>query len=350
MESTTPAATTPATTDSPGTLKCVPRGEVWRADADGSPCGDRIGWLTRHGYTLGEAMAQVAHEYPEECGACGTEPVPEPTPAPTFAPATGDKTRLLTFNVWWKNKRYEAIADLIAEVNADIVDLQESVPFGGDDKLIEIIKALNAKGLPFKAAYEHDASAYWCGLTIYRSDKFHDPEWTRNVAKWQNSDVSKERGICGAMLERKSDSKKLCVWGGHPGWSGDQRAWWAKDLVQAGRDAMKECADQYQAPSVFMCDCNSPKHWQISNELKKQLDKTFETAAHSGYDHIYTEAGVLQSSDPVALRDDACCKGQQDRACWRNAPACSEWAYSDHPPVFVDIQFAEPDGRPRRGR
>eukprot|EP00929_Paragymnodinium_shiwhaense_P014159 TRINITY_DN122038_c0_g1_i1.p1 TRINITY_DN122038_c0_g1~~TRINITY_DN122038_c0_g1_i1.p1 ORF type:complete len:684 (+),score=149.35 TRINITY_DN122038_c0_g1_i1:88-2139(+) len=394
--------------------------DVWDRKAGQFTCGDRIAWLQTQGWTLGAARTFVSEQHEHECGDCkrtceevwdaasgdftcgqrieflmnyAEEPMserdakdfvatmheecapcrPPPTPAPTPAPTAppppppppspGSPARLLTFNVWWKNRRYEAIADLINEVHADVVNLQEAVPFGGEDKVQGILDALNNKGRGnWSAANPWNEDAYWCGLTIFRSDYWKEPEWTAAIPVWQNSHVSKERGICGSMLERRVDSTKVCVWGGHPGWTADSSPHWAMDLIARASEKMKECAETHNAPSVFMCDCNSADAGAIRGQLQASTEADWDVAAHYGYDQIFVtstppsanfsmrEAAPAEAFGKVthynhqAVHEGACCAGQQDRACWRNAPMCSEWAYSDHPPVHVDIRLPLPAG------
>eukprot|EP00929_Paragymnodinium_shiwhaense_P083147 TRINITY_DN44189_c0_g1_i1.p1 TRINITY_DN44189_c0_g1~~TRINITY_DN44189_c0_g1_i1.p1 ORF type:complete len:1427 (+),score=242.53 TRINITY_DN44189_c0_g1_i1:73-4353(+) len=342
--------------------------EVRNVSSGDFTCGERIDFLVSYKespMTEREAMEFVATKH-EECAACRPPPTPAPTPAPTPPPppppppVLGSPVRLLTFNVWWKNRRYDAIADLISEVGPDIVSLQEAVPFGGEDKVEMIVEALNRKGPgTWAAANNFDFDAFWCGLTIYRSDYWKAPNWTVAIPVWQNSAVSKERGICGALLERKVDDTKMCVWGGHPGWTGDSSPHWAMDLVSRAGEKMRECAETYSAASVFMCDCNSWHAESIKGALESSTDAEWEIASQSGYDHIYVTAnppswngtvfnayseafGQVQHFNAEAVHEGACCVGQQDRACWRNAPMCSEWAYSDHPPVHVDVKIKLP--------
>jgi len=346
--------------------------EVWNNPAGDYTCRERIEFLmyeAEQHLSEREAKDYVASGYPDECGACRPPPTPAPTPAPTPKPSPppppspGSPARLLTFNVWWKNRQYDAIADLIIDTSADIVNLQEAVPFGGEDKVTGILTALNQKGKGTWAAatpWNHDA--YWCGLTIYRSDYWKEPLWNVTIPVWQNSHVSKERGICGSLLERRVDDTRVCVWGGHPGWTGDSSPHWAMELIDQAKQQMKECAETFNAPSVFMCDCNSGNADAIKGQLEASTEANWDVAAHYGYDQIFvtsagTSRGDLSEKDVPAeafgkvshfnneaVHEGACCAGQQDRPCWRNAPMCSEWAYSDHPPVHVDIRLPLPNG------
>merc|ERR1712039_308771 len=118
------------------------------------------------------------------------------------------------------------------------------------------------------------ASHWWCGLQIYRSDKF-DLEWHREVGHTQHHSDGRAdaRGICGALLKRKSDNVKACVWGTHPVPRGT--AQWANEMISVGSSAIRECSNM-GAPTVFMCDCNDwlenqgGKGYSVLNHLKSR--------------------------------------------------------------------------------
>jgi len=56
-------------------------------------CGARIDYVSTHdGKSEQEARAQIAEEYPSECGSCGDQPPPAPPPPPPPAPSPQTKT------------------------------------------------------------------------------------------------------------------------------------------------------------------------------------------------------------------------------------------------------------------
>merc|ERR1712113_541439 len=57
-----------------GDVKAVPLCDL-DADADGSTCGERINWLTSHGWRNSDARDQVAKEFPSICGNCANATV-----------------------------------------------------------------------------------------------------------------------------------------------------------------------------------------------------------------------------------------------------------------------------------
>jgi hypothetical protein len=232
--------------------------------------------------------------------------------------------RLLTFNVWWANTRYAAIADMIQnQISPDVVNIQEAV--GGSVQ--NIVNALNAAGPgQWRVANPWGGSYYWCGLNVYRSDRW-DLEWSREVGFTQNGDT---RGVCGALLRRKDDGFRQCVWGSHPVFTTGGPDIWARDAIRRAAWAMNECS-RSGAPSTFLCDCNTLNVEAIRTELEIVTGRQWRTAAADGYDHIFTEvlAGV-----PLAPTTIEPWSGE--RGC--QGP-CSNprWAYSDHPPVYVDV-------------
>jgi len=232
--------------------------------------------------------------------------------------------RLLSFNVWHGNRHFDDIARLIAhEVAPDVVNLQEAIR----EAPHKIVAALNRQGGgTWALANEFSPETFWCGLNVYRSDKW-DLKWTKNVG-FQGA-----RGACGALLRRKSDGFKLCSWGAHPIWAngGDQR--FGEEAVRAAATAMRECSALGGA-SVFLGDWNTANTRAIRTQLDRSTGWSWKVAAIDGYDQIYMEtaprsAGI--SSDPTAIAPTSGQRGCQ-KSCQNPA-----WAYSDHPPVFVDV-------------
>jgi endonuclease/exonuclease/phosphatase family metal-dependent hydrolase len=244
----------------------------------------------------------------------------------------------MTYNVWWKNRRYSDLANMIQDtVKADIVSLQEAVSEsavgdGQGSMAQRIVDALNAKGSGrWDVANPWGSSHYWCGLQIYRSDKF-DLEWHREIGHTQHHPGGRAdaRGICGALLKRKSDSVKACVWGTHPVPTGTARD--ANELISVGTSAMKECSNM-GAPSVFMCDCNDWNENQggkgdsVRNHLRSQTGLDYVYAHSHGIDHIFVESSLGKPQGGTTIAPAQAGGGQPK----------SQWAGSDHAPVYVDI-------------
>lgn len=247
--------------------------------------------------------------------------------SPLIVDPTGGKVRLLTFNVWYGNTNYDAIADLIRDqVDPDIVNLQEAVNHQPD----AIVAALNAKGNgQWSLANPFGTEHFWCGLNVYRSDKW-DLEWRREIGRIQG-----DRGMCGARLRRKSDGRKMCVWGTHPIWRQGGPARYAQEAVRAAAEAMRECSSA-GAASALLCDCNTGDANAVRDQLESSTGWQWAKAHTDGYDHVYVEtapqsAGAISGATTIAPHSGA-------RGCQRNCQN-PEWAYADHPPVFVDVDL-----------
>jgi len=98
---------------------------------------------------------------------------------------------------------------------------------------------------------------------------------------------------------------------------------------------MKECAAG-GAASIFTGDMNT----QDYNMLRKQLQWTtgwqWKTAAKKGYDQIFTQTGPKSAGRTYG----ATVIGPWGRAgCQANCQN-PDWAFADHPPVYVDIDPA----------
>jgi len=290
-------------------------------------CSARINYLkTRKGKSDAQAKAAIGVEFPRVCLCQDGPPLPTPSPKPSPPHGGGSDYRLLSFNVWWKNKKFDDIAGVIKnEVDPDIVNLQEAV----DDISGGVVKALNRIGGQWAQANPWSRKQHWCGLTVYRSDKW-DLKWHKEQGIWQSND---QRGICGALLQRKADGKQLCVIGIHPVWRDGGTSHWAKDAIKQGAGLIKECAAE-GAPSSFFCDCNTMEHDSVRRQLERSTGWKWKTAAADGYDHIYIEdspQSVGSAHDAGAISPKSGQRGCQS--------GCSnpKWGYSDHPPVFVDI-------------
>jgi len=249
------------------------------------------------------------------------------TTTTTNDPHAIDVYKLLTFNTWWGNRNYNAIAELIGDINPQITNLQEAI----EETAAEVVDDLNRLSHgneTWALANPWSAEWYWCGLTAYRSDLW-DLEWHKEVGIKQDWDT---RGVCGSLLRRKSDGHKVCVWGTHPIWR-DGSSHWAQDAIRQASSAMKECSDK-GAPSVFMCDCNTHDTWAVRNELESSTGAGWELAMGHGYDQIYVETNPKDVG--TYFEGDATCGNCGQSGC---QAACSnpEWAYSDHPPVYVSI-------------
>lgn len=308
-----------------------------------SCCGKNVSCHLKQGGGEWEKCYEYHTMCVERCSAAG---LPAARP-----PAGGGKSyRLQSFNVWYGNHNYAAIAEMISShVNPDIVAIQEAVASckgGGGQAMIDaIVKALNAQVNPhtkpsspeWKVANPWHHGWYWCGLHIYRSDLW-DLDWHYEFSLKQNRDT---RGVCGARFRRKADSLAICSWGAHPAWqpatSGkDAEPKWTKDAIRQVAELMQKCsAESGGAHSVFMGDMNSPNSEPIRLQLESSTGWKWKLAFGYGYDQIFVQQPQHPSGGTALCRiGQPGCSLQA--GCGKN---CSHpaWAYSDHPPVFVDV-------------
>jgi len=265
--------------------------------------------------------------------------------APKPAPGTSHSYRLQSFNIWFGNHNYAAIANMIStHVNPDIVTLQEAVADckgrDGNPMADSIVWELNKRSKhmnhSWKVANPWKHSWYWCGLNIYRSDLW-EMEWHHELPLQQNSDT---RGACGARFRRKKDDVRVCSWGAHPAWqlrmSGKtEDPKWARDAVRKVSSLMKQCAGVKGTHTIFMGDMNSENFEPIRHELEFNTGWKWKLGFGLGYDQIFIQE-PLKTSGGAAI----CPIGRP--GCPLRAGCCQncshpEWAFSDHPPVYVDV-------------
>jgi endonuclease/exonuclease/phosphatase family metal-dependent hydrolase len=235
---------------------------------------------------------------------------------------SGKAFRLATFNVYYKNKAYSTIARLIKDrIKPDIISLQEAV--GGTAAGI-----VSALGGQWRLANKYSSSYMWCGLNAYRSDRW-SLEWHKEIPVSQKGD---RRGVCGALLRRKSDGRKICVWGTHPvARSGVQ---YAQDAVRKAVSSMKECSRKGVA-SVFMGDMNSGDSNSIRRQLESSTGWSWETAAKAstgGIDQIHIQKSPQNAGSAygaTTVNPGGSMGGGRTQ---------SKWAGADHPPVYVDLK------------
>mmetsp|Transcript_137114 Transcript_137114/g.273491 ORF Transcript_137114/g.273491 Transcript_137114/m.273491 type:complete len:430 (+) Transcript_137114:71-1360(+) len=290
---------------------------------------------------------ETCHPYRTMCvERCSSENISAPKPTP----GTARSYRLQSFNVWFGNHNYAAIAKMISShVDPDIVTLQEAVADCKGKKGIEtdgnpmadsIVWELNQRGehmnITWKVANPWKHSWYWCGLNIYRSDLW-EMEWHHELPLQQNKDT---RGACGARFRRKADNVRVCSWGAHPAWqkymSGkNEDPKWARDAVRKVSNLMKQCAAAQGTHTIFMGDMNSDNFEPIRRELEFNTGWKWRLGFGLGYDQIFIQE-PLKTSGGAAV----CPIGRP--GCPLRAGCCQncshpEWAFSDHPPVYVDV-------------
>lgn len=190
-----------------------------------------------------------------------------------------------------------------------------------------IVAALNSLGGgQWALANPWSTSHYWCGLNVYRSDRW-TVEWREEVGITQEGDA---RGICGALLKRKSDGRKLCVWGTHPIYRNGFPAWPAMDAVGKVASAMQTCSSQ-GAPSVFMGDMNTRDDGAVTRQLESSTGWGWSLAAkgYHGIDHIHIQTSPASAGSA---------SGATTIAPWGYiGERKGEWGSSDHPPIYVDL-------------
>jgi len=214
------------------------------------------------------------------------------------------------------------------QVKPDIISLQEAVGSMANN----IVSALNSLGGgQWKLANPYSSSYMWCGLNVYRSDRW-SVEWRKEVAIRQDND---KRGICGALFRRKSDGRKLCVWSTHPVSRSPWSAKWATDAVRKAASAMKECSAK-GAPSVFQGDMNTGDSSSIRSQLQSSTGWGWSTAAKAstgGIDQIHIQTSPKKVGSAYGATTIAANAGGVG-----GGKTKSQWAYSDHPPVYVNIK------------
>lgn len=191
-----------------------------------------------------------------------------------------------------------------------------------------IVSELNALGGgQWALANPWSTNHYWCGLNVYRSDLW-TVDWRKEVGITQENDA---RGICGALLRRKSDDRRLCVWGTHPIYRYGFPATWAMDAVRQAASAMQECSSQ-GAPSAFVGDMNALDAGAVTQQLNSSTGWGWSLAAQ-GYHSI--DQIHIQTSPAFA----GSASGATTIAPWAGqiGERRAEWGYADHPPVYVNL-------------
>mmetsp|Transcript_64331 Transcript_64331/g.144635 ORF Transcript_64331/g.144635 Transcript_64331/m.144635 type:complete len:172 (-) Transcript_64331:42-557(-) len=166
--------------------------------------------------------------------------------------------------------------------------------------------------------------------------------WHKELGVEQERD---HRGLCGALLKRKEDGVKVCIFGTHPiwraknargneKWRGQEK--WAIDVIQKGAEMMKECTAQ-GGTAAFLCDCNTDEHEPVRSALQASTGLPWKIAGTDRYDKIF-----IQTNDDPAKASvphnfaSVNPRNRQTRYCQEG---CKEptWGYSDHPPVYVSV-------------
>lgn len=154
-------------------------------------------------------------------------------------------------------------------------------------------------------------------------------KWHKEVPVSQKND---QRGVCGALLQRRSDGRKLCVWGTHPVARSGVK--YAVDAVRKAASAMKECSAK-GAASVFMGDMNSGDSSTIRRQLESSTGWGWKTAAQAstgGIDQIHIQTSPKSAGSAygaVTVNPGGSMGGGRTQ---------SKWAHSDHPPVYVNLK------------
>jgi len=207
------------------------------------------------------------------------------------------------------------------KIRPDIINLQEAV----GSMASGIVSALGGN---WKLANPYSSKYRWCGLTVYRSDRW-SLEWRKEVPVHQRGDT---RGVCGALLRRRSDGRKLCVWGTHPVARGGSQ--YAIDVVRKAASAMKECSRK-GAPSVFMGDMNTGDSSAIRRQLESSTGWGWQTAAVAStgrIDQIHIQKSPKNAGSAFGATTVA------PGGSMGGGRTQSKWAYSDHPPVYVNLK------------
>mmetsp|Transcript_137795 Transcript_137795/g.428163 ORF Transcript_137795/g.428163 Transcript_137795/m.428163 type:complete len:461 (-) Transcript_137795:49-1431(-) len=174
---------------------CSPGGSVWKAAAGGHHCGTRIDWLSHQpGWSLERAKRQMAHEFPEPCGACaGGGPAPHPAASHVAVPDPGSSLKvgagfslgfmshplgpkvaaqkiaaagIRTVRLWsW------SAADLQAMLDAGIHDVLVDVPTGQLDALVRdpsfggkiagVLRPFHQQGMKIRVGVGNEPLASW---------------------------------------------------------------------------------------------------------------------------------------------------------------------------------------------
>jgi len=236
--------------------------------------------------------------------------------------------KVMSWNAYMGNTHYGDIAGLISrETGPDVVNLQAAV-LGNETRIVE---ALNRQGNgKWALANPFSTDHFWCGLNVYRSDLW-ESVWHWEVGTMQDGDM---RGICGCLLKRKRDGLKVCAWGAHPVLRNGGNAKWASDLVKKASGFMKECSDKHQAPSVFMCDCNTVDTDSVDQTLQEATGSSWELAFADGFSHIYSTTYPRGLGRTYGGR--VAVGGSGSRGCGKNCQH-QAWGYSDHPPISVVV-------------
>jgi len=246
-----------------------------------------------------------------------------PAPAPKKAPF-----RLSTYNVFYNNTRTWDLAKLISmEVSPDIISFTEAI----GEVPQQIVDQLNLRqNGTWVLANKWDRRWMWCGLVAYRSDRW-ESTWHTQIPISQSGNP---RGVCGAALKRKSDGEKLCVFGAHPAFASGGPPKWAKHAIKAAAAQMRNCSESFDAPVVFMCDCNTMNHVAVTAALTNATGSRFELAYGEWYDQIHIEAYPRRVGN--AHGGFTVGKKAGKRYCKQDCQL-EEWGFSDHPVPYVDI-------------
>lgn len=238
----------------------------------------------------------------------------------------GQDFTVASYNVYYNNHDYKAQAKLILDtLKSSIVNIQEAIK-DMPARLVEQLNQQTSEG-SWALANKWSPNHYWCGLTTYRSDIW-DLQDNWEVGVKQTWDT---RGVCGSLLQRKSDGLKLCVWGTHPIWK-SASSWWGRHAIQNAAWAIKECSNK-GGRSLFMGDLNTHDTEAIRKELNSKTGLSWKLAFGSGYDQIYTE---MAPNEVGETSKGTCVSPQGGRGCGMRCRN-NNWGRSDHPPVFVRI-------------
>uniref|UniRef100_A0A7S0ADL5 Endonuclease/exonuclease/phosphatase domain-containing protein n=1 Tax=Pyrodinium bahamense TaxID=73915 RepID=A0A7S0ADL5_9DINO len=258
-------------------------------------------------------------------------PMPDWKSVVPAGPVSHGKARFLTFNTFWQNHQYQMLAGLIAQIEPDIAALEEIPSWKRRDGLLDSLKRM---GTPYDWAPSGGVPVNYDGHILYRTDTWRVMESNTLLVDQRARSPGILRGVHWAAMERKADKARILVFGTHPSYDRKKptfipRDWPAMDIVQKAVPFMQTLAGKWDAPAVFMCDCNTGDQEPSMQWLRQGNGRmTFRTAATSAIDHIYIESSPRSfgtPSNPCVVRPN------------RVGVRRQEWGMADHPPVFVDV-------------
>mmetsp|Transcript_93099 Transcript_93099/g.221428 ORF Transcript_93099/g.221428 Transcript_93099/m.221428 type:complete len:437 (-) Transcript_93099:94-1404(-) len=235
----------------------------------------------------------------------------------TTGGATGEtptELRIMSWNVYFGNSKFGAMADMMKKYDIDIANLQET-----NNKLEKIAEASG-----YVSANTWERTHDWCGYNFYK------PGWG---SSWSvEIDVPGSRGVCGAMIQK--GAAKFCVWGLHP-IQNNNNVRFAKESVQTAAEKMKECSEQFNAPSIFLGDFNTGDWKGVQNELQAQTGWSWTLGAKHDIDFIFIQTG------PLKVGQVSYSQIVGDGTCWPAFPphnrVSPECGYADHSPLWAVI-------------